>query len=580
MRKSQISLLVLILLTATVSLSHAYPQRDEQIRMTPFWQNYVENWSYNIMGCQDRDTACYSRTQQDGKCHSIGCVGCTLTSMAMLYWGWGFHVMPGLNHEPMPCYGGICMFRLNPGTFNNYLSGRNPSGGLLGFDSNHDFNWYKTTTNFYYYDESPGAYGLGLHYKYLVPNYNCAPMNIGQLRRDGTVETLRRSASCFMTDWSEGAMSRLNYDISWPEYRPAIMKIDWTDLKPTYKRPAEPAAPHPGHFVVIAGYEKTDGRADNDGWYRAHNPMFHDNASDNIPKTLNGLTQYGKKDLFGRNEFRFDRMVTLYRFTGSYSDKLLNTIPEVYLAARSPVEMQVIDPDGNMIGYDPETGSKFLENPMSLYYQETPVTPLDGTEAPSEPAKILSIAEARQGSYIFKIFGTGNGPYTIDMELTKSDGTPSLVTALTGTATPSLSETYRVTYSPTGEASLSQTNQPPVASAGADQAGEQSYEITLDGSGSSDPDGDPITYAWSIVSEPEGSMASLPDVKKVNPNFTPDKAGTYVLQLVVNDYFTDSTPSTGLSTNANHSAAFGRSQCKLKIGNCKFVVWPEAINCL
>ncbi len=47
-----------------------------------------------------------------------------------------------------------------------------------------------------------------------------------------------------------------------------------------------------------------------------------------------------------------------------------------------------------------------------------------------------------------------------------------------------------------------ETNKPPVAGAGADRTvectGHPSTPVTLDGSGSSDPDGDPLTYSWSL----------------------------------------------------------------------------------
>ena len=59
--------------------------------------------------------------------------------------------------------------------------------------------------------------------------------------------------------------------------------------------------------------------------------------------------------------------------------------------------------------------------------------------------------------------------------------------------------------------------------------------IQLDGSGSSDADGDPLTYNWSITSAPDGSTASLSDTATMNPTFTPDVAGVYTIQLVVND---------------------------------------------
>ncbi len=181
---------------------------------------------------------------------------------------------------------------------------------------------------------------------------------------------------------------------------------------------------------------------------------------------------------------------------------------------------------------------------MALYYTEDPVSALVAEEKPEEPVKKLTIKELVPGNYIFKIFGTGDGAYTVDMEWLKADGTQNLTTSFTGTATPSLSETYRISYSPTGEASLSQTNQSPVANAGADQTVEQSYEVSLDGSASSDPDGDPLKYSWSFISRPPNSVAAISNAGTAKPTFTPDLPGTYVLQLVVNDYFTDSSPST------------------------------------
>jgi len=523
LRKIAFSLLIAILLLATVTPSHAYPEGDEQIHMRPFWQGEYGD----ILGCKNNDVACQSNRQDK----RISNKGCALTSMAMLYWAHGFWYIPDKNHQPMPIWTSFWT-RLNPSTLNSYLSEKDH----FGFAENYDFDWLKTTGNFYYYNDASSAYGY--HYAYVVPNYDCYPVDIGQFKKNGSVKLLKKSASCFMTDWSEGARSRLDYDISWGgNYAPPIMKIAYTN----FKRDEDGSIieePHT-HFVVIGGYEKIDGRSDSPGWYRAHNPSFYDNW-DNIPKALNGPTQYGMN---GGASYRFEGMVTLYRFKNEYSSGLLDT-SMVSLNIHSPIEVQIIDPDGNIIGYDPETKTNLLENPMSLYYRETPVTSLDAIGAPEEPYKKLIIIRPRQGNYILKYVGTGDGPYTINMEWTKSDGTPNLVKSFTGTATPSLSETYRVTYSPTGEASLSQANQTPVANAGTAQTGEQSYEITLDGSASYDPDVDPIKYAWSFTSKPEGSTASVSDATAVKPTFTPDKAGTYVLQLVVNDYFTDSVPST------------------------------------
>ncbi len=85
-------------------------------------------------------------------------------------------------------------------------------------------------------------------------------------------------------------------------------------------------------------------------------------------------------------------------------------------------------------------------------------------------------------------------------------------------------------------------NDPPVADAGPDQAALQGNVVTLNGSGSSDIDGNNLTYNWTFVSVPTGSTATLSDSSIVNPNFTADLIGTYEVQLIVNDGTLNSAP--------------------------------------
>jgi len=93
-------------------------------------------------------------------------------------------------------------------------------------------------------------------------------------------------------------------------------------------------------------------------------------------------------------------------------------------------------------------------------------------------------------------------------------------------------------------------NTPPVANAGPDQAVNVGQTAILNGSGSTDPNGDPLTYAWSFVSRPAGSVAALSNVAAVQPTFVADVAGSYTVQLIVNDGQVNSPPDTVVVTAA------------------------------
>lgn len=94
-------------------------------------------------------------------------------------------------------------------------------------------------------------------------------------------------------------------------------------------------------------------------------------------------------------------------------------------------------------------------------------------------------------------------------------------------------------------------NVPPIASVGSPQGVLVGKTVKLDGSASSDANGDALTYAWSIVTRPSGSVASLVAPASAKPSFVADIVGSYVFSLTVSDGKANSAPVT---TTVNVSA--------------------------
>jgi beta propeller repeat protein len=85
-------------------------------------------------------------------------------------------------------------------------------------------------------------------------------------------------------------------------------------------------------------------------------------------------------------------------------------------------------------------------------------------------------------------------------------------------------------------------NQAPVADVGSNKAARVSSRITLDASGSYDPDLiDELSYKWTQL---EGPQVDLRNADTATPYFTCEEEGLYVFEVVVNDGFANSAPRT------------------------------------
>lgn len=129
--------------------------------------------------------------------------------------------------------------------------------------------------------------------------------------------------------------------------------------------------------------------------------------------------------------------------------------------------------------------------------------------------------------------------------LTGADtATPAFVADMRGNYLVELVVRDPWTASPPAPVKVSFANIAPVANAGTSQSVPWGTIVTLDGSGSSDANGDPLTYQWSLATRPTGSSATISTPTAMAPTFIPDLPGLYVAQLVVNDGFVNSDPST------------------------------------
>ncbi|MCG2586905.1 DUF4214 domain-containing protein [Massilia sp. TS11] len=84
----------------------------------------------------------------------------------------------------------------------------------------------------------------------------------------------------------------------------------------------------------------------------------------------------------------------------------------------------------------------------------------------------------------------------------------------------------------------------PVAVPGPNTRAVINSVVTLDGSGSTAAVGRSLSYRWTMVAKPAGSMAGLVQSSSARPAFVPDLTGTYDVQLVVSDGARSSAPAT------------------------------------
>jgi hypothetical protein len=123
----------------------------------------------------------------------------------------------------------------------------------------------------------------------------------------------------------------------------------------------------------------------------------------------------------------------------------------------------------------------------------------------------------------------------------------------------------------------------PVAVAGADQYITVGSQVDLDGGNSYSAWGKPLTYRWRMISRPydlfagTGSEARISDETAAQTSFVADKAGAYMVRLVVNDGANNSSRSLDNVYEDRLVVVAGTNQLPIANGGADHVVNTGAV---
>ncbi len=242
---------------------------------------------------------------------------------------------------------------------------------------------------------------------------------------------------------------------------------------------------------------------------------------------------------------------TCLRFSSSWGNRVVDT---VLSACKTSVESNGSRASSRNTLIGVPLGKVKLDSRSSLdigWHLEVRVQDENGL--PLSGAQVRALDSS--GSVLFDLLSDGSGAiptqdvvaYTLLSSGKTSYSPLTLEVSHPGYETDSrqidLTENTAVTFT---LKSLLPSNSPPTADAGPNREVEAGEVLSLDGTGSTDPDGDPLTFSWDLA---DGTYAQGAVVSHTYPN-----PGTYVVSLTVDDGRGGTDTDTVLITVHNSSA--------------------------
>ena len=221
-------------------------------------------------------------------------------------------------------------------------------------------------------------------------------------------------------------------------------------------------------------------------------------------------------------------------YTGSYFESyrlLRDTVPN----AEDPGDAYIWEEsDVKITNYNDET-------PAGTSYYRLYVAKTDGERLYSDSIRVdiarplaVSLSASETGGYTpltvdFTItVSRGTGPYAYSWDFgdgsVSTDENPAHIYSSPGnyTATVTVTDAEGDTAEQSARITVTQENFAPMANAGSDQTVAEGVKVTLDASGSADPDGDALQYLWE---QTEGTPVNLSDPSVARPTFDAPEAG-------------------------------------------------------